>query len=194
MTRRPGAAASPGARATALCALLLAWSPARALEVLVAESGRAGDDFTFRLEARLEAPVESLIAVLTDFDHIHELHESMTMSRNLGQPEDGVTEVYTELRSCVAVFCRTLHRVERIRRVGDSLDAHDVGGRSDFEAGETLWRFEPDGDGTRLSYEARLRPAFWVPPVFGPAMLARTTRQTTVELLQAAESRARRPE
>jgi hypothetical protein len=181
-------------RATALVALLLAWMPARALEVTVAESSREGDEFIFRLEARLEAPVESLIAVLTDFDHIHELHETMTMSRNLGQPEDGVTEVYTELRSCLAVFCRTLHRIERIRRVDDSLEARDVGGRSDFEVGHTLWRFEPDGEGTRLSYEARFRPAFWVPPLFGPAVLARTTRQTTIELLAAAESRARRQE
>ena len=192
MTRRPGAA--PGLRATALVAVLLTWTPARALEVMAAESGRAGEDFIFRLEARLEVSVESLIAVLTDFDRIHELHDSMTMSRNLGQPEDGVTEVYTELRSCVAVFCRTLHRVERIRRVGDTLKAQDVGGRSDFEDGQTLWRFKPDGEGTRLTYEARLRPAFWVPPIFGPAMLAKTTRQTTVELLAAAESRARRAE
>ena len=181
------------ARAVRSLAVLLAGAacaPAHALEVLDTRSGLDDGAFTFRLEARVDVPVEPLARVLTDFDRIHELHRRMVASRDLGEVEPGVTEVYTELKGCVAVFCRTIHRTERVRRTPEGLFAEDVPGRGDFEAGSTRWTFIAEGGGTRVVYETSLVPGFWVPPLLGPSMLADTTRRTTIEMLAAAERKA----
>jgi len=190
----PGAFPARGSRPVAVLLACLACGPAAAVEVLGTQAGRDGEAFTFRLEARVDVPVERLVAVLTDFDRIHELHRRMVASRDLGEVEPGVTEVYTELKGCVAVFCRTIHRTERVRRTVDGLLAEDVPGRGDFEAGSTRWIFFAEGEGTRLVYETSLLPGFWIPPLLGPSMLADNTRRTTIEMLAAAERKARQSE
>ncbi len=189
MRRRAGGR-GPGFLAGAALLLGLA-GPAWALDVLgvktVAESGQV----RVELELVLDAPVERVIAVLTDYDRIHELHPRFRESRDLGMPAPGVTEVYTVFRGCVAVFCRTLRRVERLRRTAAGLVAEDVPGRGDFAAGRTEWRFSSEGEGrTRLDYRAMLEPDFFLPPLVGGRVLADLTRETTLEMLAAAERRA----
>ena len=186
----PEAVPRRGLRAAAALLACLVCAPVLALEVVGNQAGRDGEAFTFRLEVLIDAPRERLVAVLTDFGRIHELHRRMVTSRELGEVEPGVVEVYTELKGCVALFCRTIHRTERIRATPDGLLAQDVPGRGDFESGVTRWSFSADGERTRLVYETTLRPAFWVPPLLGPMVLANTTRRTTIEMLAAAERRA----
>ena len=186
----PGAVPGRRCRAAAVLLAFLGCAPAWALEVVGNRAGRDGEAFTFRLEVLIDAPRQPLVAVLTDFDRIHELHRRMVTSRDLGEVAPGVVEVYTELEGCVAFFCRTLHRTERVRSTPDGLLAQDVLGRGDFEFGQTRWSFSAEGERTRLVYETTVRPGFWVPPLLGPTMLAKITRRTTIEMLEAAERKA----
>ena len=183
---RPAIAAFAGA----LAITSLAVSPLAAFELDRAEMQRDGPAFVLEIEARFEASPEALLAVLTDYARVHELHPQLLESRSLGPVGPQTEEVYTRLEGCVLLFCRTLHRVEQIRRRGDTLIATDVPGRGSFSEGRTEWHFTPHEGGARLHYRTRFVPAFSVSPVFGAPALARSVERMTLETMAEADRRA----
>lgn len=175
---------------------LLWLAPAASLdsfELVSVEASREGSAYLLRIEATFDASAERLLPVLTDYERIHELHPRMVESRSLGTVGPATEETYIRFEGCVLFFCRTLHRVERIRIQGESLLAEDVPGRGSFREGRTKWRFSPEGTGTRLRYETRFVPAFHVPPLVGPAVLARSVERMTLETMAEADRRAGLP-
>lgn len=181
-------------RALLCCTSLLAANAAQAIEIIAVETQRDGPAFLLRIEAALEAEPQRLLAVLTDYDRIHELHPDMLESRSLGSVGPATTEVYTRFEGCVLLVCRTLHRVERIRATATELHAEDVPGRGSFREGRSHWRLEADGPGTRLRYESRFVPEFWVPSLIGAGILAQIMKRMTLELMAEAEKRAAAPD
>jgi len=176
--------------ALALLALLAPLSGAEAFELVSVETGRDGPAYLLHIEALFDAPPARLLEVLTDYERIHELHPRMTESRSLGPVGADTEEVYSHFQGCVLLFCRDIHRVEQIRKAGDSLVAVDVPGRSSFSEGRTEWRFAAEGAGTRLHYETRFVPAFRVAPLIGPAVLARSVERMTLETMAKVDERA----
>lgn len=190
---RRAAAAAHATLAGLLAAALLLVLPAHAavaMEVISVEAGREGPAYVLRIEAEFTAPPGRLMAILTDYDRIHELHPRILQSRSLGHIDAVTEEVYTRFEGCVLFFCRSLDRVEHIRVVGHSLFAEDVPGRGSFTEGRTVWRLAAEGKGTRLHYFARFVPAFWVAPLIGPGVLARSVERMTIETMAAVDRRA----
>lgn len=163
---------------------------AAALDVEVAVVSRAGDAYELAIDARLAAPPDRVLAVLTDYAHLPELHERIREARVVAEPEAATFEVYTRFEGCVVLVCRTIERTERIRRTAGGLEARDVPGKSAFREGHTQWLVVAEGAGTRVSYRSRLVPGFWVPPVLGPVFLGRSVKAMTLETLAAVEARA----
>ena len=174
-----------------LCVACATASPhAAALDVEVAVVSRAGDAYELAIDARLAAPPQRVLAVLTDYAQLPELHDRIREARVVAEPDAGTAEVYTRFDGCVMLVCRTLERTEIIRRTPSGLEARDVPGRSAFREGHTQWLVAPDGAGTRVSYRSRLVPDFWVPPVLGPVFLGRSVKAMTLETLASVEARA----
>lgn len=188
------AAASARARWPGLLAAALSLaspaSAALAMEVKSVAASREGPAYVLRIEAVLAAPPGPLMEVLTDYDRIHELHPRILQSRSLGRVDPVTEEVYTRFEGCVLFFCRSLDRVERIQVVDHTLFAEDVPGRGSFSEGRTVWRMAAEGRGTRLHYVARFVPAFWVGPLIGPGVLARSVERMTIETMAEVERRA----
>jgi hypothetical protein len=181
------------------CALALSpATPAQAFELVSVEASREGDAFQLRIEARFDATPAQLLAVLTDYDRLHELDRRITATRALGLVDadadadaDGHAEdVYSSYEACMLVFCRSLHRVERVRVQGHSLLAEDVPDRGSFREGRTHWRLSPRSAGARLEYEAHFVPAFRVPPFIGRALVARFVERVTLSAMAELERRA----
>jgi uncharacterized protein YndB with AHSA1/START domain len=162
------------------------------LEVDTAIVTRADDAYELAIDARLAAPPERVLEVLTDYEHLPDLHGRIRESRVVAEPAPGTVEVYTKFDGCLMLICRTLERTELIRRTAAGLEASDVPGRSAFREGHTQWLLTAEGGGTRLSYRARLVPGFWVPPILGPVFLARSVKEMTLETLETVETRAAR--
>lgn len=180
----------------ALPALLLAASAGlhapgvEGFELLSVDTRRDGAAYELRIEARFEAEPRQLLAVLTDYDRIHELHPRLLASRSLGRVGPGLEEVYVRFEGCVVVFCRQLHRVEHIRLEDGVLLATDVPRRGSFREGRTEWRFRRLEGGTVLYYETRFVPAFEPTPVLGPALLLDAVERMTVETMVEVDRRA----
>ncbi|MFU8820164.1 MAG: SRPBCC family protein [Gammaproteobacteria bacterium] len=180
-----------GAVLGGVMALLAPLAGAHAFELVSVKTARDGPAYLLRIEAVFDAvSPERMLAVLSDYEHIHELHPQILESRSLGKVAPATEEVFSRFRGCVLFLCQTLNRVERIRRQGNALVAEDVPGRGSFSDGHTEWQFTREGDGARLHYEARFVPAFSVAPVFGPAALARSLERMTLETMAETHRRA----
>lgn len=171
-------------------ALLAPPGEAGAFEVVSVQAERDGPAYLLKIEAVFAAAPRQVLAVLTDFENVHELHKRITESRSLGPVGPDTEEVYTRFEGCVLFYCRTLHRVERVRIDAGSLFAQDVPGRGSFSEGSTTWRLAAEGAGGRLHYEARFVPAFTVPPIIGPALLANSVERMTIETMAKVDRRA----
>lgn len=168
-----------------------AW-PAAAAEITGVAVSHGEGAYHLSLEAEIHAPPLAVFAVITDYDRLTRLHESIRRSEVLRRIDACTTEVYTEVRACVAVFCRTVRRVERIEEdPPHELRATIVPDSSNVSSGEVVWRLEPDATGTHLSYASTLNPDFWIPPLVGPGMMKLSLETTTREMIQNVEDLAR---
>lgn len=165
-------------------------TPAHALEVL--SQGFSVDQGVYELEldVRIEAPIERVWAILTDYERLPELNPAVTRSRVEINAEDQA-EVLTVVRGCVLFFCSSVERVEIMEEVAPvRIVAVTDPARSDLRQGRSEWNFWPEDEATRLSLTVLMEPDFWVPPVLGRRALRRNLIGGTLELLEAVEHRA----
>jgi hypothetical protein len=172
---------------------LLAGSQSLALDVLEQDFSVEDGVYGLTLEVRLNAPIERLWAVLTNYERLSELNAAVVASE-VTQAEDGRAEVLTEIRGCVLFFCNTVRRVEvmeefapvRIVALTDPV-------RSDLRQARSEWNLWPEDEATRLSLTVSMEPDFWVPRLLGRRALRRSLIGGTLQLLEAAEARAADP-
>ncbi len=163
-----------------------------AVEIHRLEVARDGGLFQLHLDAHLAAPLEMVWATLTDYPNLHRLSRAVQISEELGTDPDGSYRVHTLSHVCVWIFCRNLEHVQRFRHNGQGrLEADSVPELSDFAFGFTRWSLLPENGGTRMELSARLRPAFWVPPMLGPLLIRQGLRGTTLDALQGLEREAK---
>jgi hypothetical protein len=128
-------------------------------------------------DTHLDAPPEAIRGVLLDFDHdrYSRISEIYKESGYLPPDKDGTPLVYTRVEGCLALFCRSMRRVERLEVVTPGyIRSRAVPDRSDFTYSMSEWTFEAEGDGTRVTYKMDMEPRFWLPPFVGPWFLKRT--------------------
>lgn len=157
-----------------------------------AEVVHTDDSYSLSLEAYLAAPPMAVFAVITDYPHIQDLHRRVRESRILRRIDPKTAEVYTLLKGCVAaIFCKSIRRVELITENPPyELVAEVLPEESDLKSGLVHWQLVPDGQGTRLVYQSEMEPDFWVPPLLGDALMSRSIRNTTEEMIQRVETLA----
>lgn len=177
----------------ALCGLLTTGA-VEAAEVRDVTLGHDDGIYHLRLDARLDAPPVAVFAVITDYDRIHRLHRRVRESRVIRRIDARTAEVFTLLKGCVAaIFCKTLRRVERVtEHPPNELTAIVLPQGSDLKSGRVRWQLSADGDGTLLRYESEMEPAFWVPALMGDALVARSLRNTTTDMIARVEVLARK--
>ena len=125
----------------------------------------------------IDAPVEHVRMVLTDFVHIYRLNPSIIESEVLAQDNDAVTHVRTRVLGCAGYFCQELERVEAVQKLpsGD-LIAEIVPEKSEFRSGRTVWHLEASGERSKVVYESSMEPDFYIPPVVGKFMAIKSIR------------------
>lgn len=154
-----------------------AWS----IEIEQVSVRKSGKTFSTEAIFLVEAPREAVVGAITAFDRLSELNPAV-LSSNAVLRDTGEIRVTTQIRDCVSFFCRSVALVEdvRIDQVGN-LQSQVVPELSDFASGDATWQFDTVGTKTRVRYESRVRPKFWLPPLLGPAVFRRALgRQITV--------------
>lgn len=128
--------------------------------------------YAVTVEMWIEASATTLHDLLTDYEHLDQLNDSILKSEVRETFSATRHHVYTFAEVCVAIFCRELEQVQEVeQRPGGDIVMMILPNQGDFAQGYAYWHFEPARPGTRITFESELEPAFWVPPVIGPFLI-----------------------
>ena len=148
---------------------------ANASQLVRLEVDQNANSYTVYVVMELDAPVDKVRAILTDYAHLDRLNASITASEIIGARSDGTVRLLTRFENCILFFCMTVKRVEDI--------TEDAQGRilvalvpemSSFRSGQASWEVKSIGSGSRVIHRAKLEPDFWLPPWIGTAILKAT--------------------
>jgi hypothetical protein len=164
--------------------------PTRAMQVLRADAVYEKGVFRISFEALLAAPAAGVAAVLGDYANFGKLDPRIRSVELLGPQPDGAVLMRTLIHACAGVFCRNVERVERVQRTSDGLVAAVVPERSDIRRGIARTRWEPQGAGTLVRYDAEFEPDFWVPGIIAERLGVRELRDSTLRMFESVEREA----
>ena len=181
---------------TGLLALLCVLQAAAFVEES-AEVSFHGRSYAYRFTAVLDAPLDAVSTVVTDYDRLARLNDSITESRELSRSGEHALRRLLALRQCLLLFCFDMRFVEDVVIAPEEkltvIRTAVVPAESSFRDGVAEWRLEAlSSSRSRMTLSATQTPDFWIPPVIGPLVLQRVfvreVRETTgnIERLAAA--------
>jgi hypothetical protein len=174
-----------------LAMAMAAWvADAQAFEVLHAEARYQDKEFRVELDLILNAPAQRVEAVLRNYEGYPSLDASILESRVVNRIDAETVLLYTKLRACAGVFCRTVDRVERVQERPFELLAMVVPDESDVAAGRTQTAMQTMESRTRVRYSTSVAPKFWVPALIGRPLMLRTLREASLDLFGNVEKQA----
>jgi hypothetical protein len=156
----------------------------------------APDGEGHHLEARalIDAPLDDVWRVLTDYAALHQVSPRIIESELLSVTPDGVFRVRTLNRLCFLIFCRDLRHLQLIRELarGDFESTSDPE-ESDLAYGHARWRLFDQGGTTRLEIDFRfaMYTYSWVPSWVTNAVAGSVLKADAAELVQGIERTAR---
>jgi hypothetical protein len=174
-----------------LACSIVAWSEAGAMEVASAEARYQDREYRVDLDLVLDAPPERIEAVLRDYSNYPGLDTSILESKVLSRPDASTVILYTKLRACSGLFCRTVKRVEHVHEGAFDLLAVVVPEQSDVLSGRTHTVLQTLAGRTRVHYQTTVSPKFWVPGLIGRPLMLRTLREASLDLFRRVEARAK---
>jgi hypothetical protein len=175
-----------------VCLAIVFVSPAAsALSVQSLEASLRGGVYRIALVARVDAPVEDVAAVLTDYAAYRSLDPRIRASSVLSSDDPANELIRTVVRACAGFFCRNIERVERVERREGELLATVIPEQSELKSGVTRTTWQSDNEGTSVTYQAEFVPDFWVPSAIGRRYAERVLKASTLELFGNVEKRAR---
>lgn len=166
----------------AACALLAlaAVAPADAATVLETQVSHSDNVYRIRFAVVIDAPLERVRAVMTDFAQLTKLTDTLIESEVLTRSA-GKQRIRVVFRTCVLFFCKQMRKTEDVETLsnGDIVTVA-VPAESDFHRAEARWHLAGDAVATRVEYDAEMEPRFFVPPLIGPALVKSKIRRELI--------------
>jgi len=129
------------------------------------------------ISAELNADAEHIKRILTDYEHIYRLSDSVLASEVFTSTDDGSVQVQSQVLCCTPLFCRTVERMDNVSELdSNTIKAEIVPAYSDFRSGTAIWKITSLENKTRLTYQASIEPDFFIPPILGTRMVVANMR------------------
>lgn len=161
-------------RVLLIAVLAMLTGPAMAVEIISASVERRNGHYHVSGVSIVQASPEFVFRTIMDYDNFHKLAGGLAETRFVDSEVEGELLGYTRFESCLLFFCKTVEKLERIEATPyTEIRTEALPEQSDFEFNQTRWILAPEGDGTRLTYEAEFEPDFWMPPVIGSWVIRR---------------------
>lgn len=179
-------------RALAYAVCLLWACAACGGEVREADVRYEKGSYALHFVVELDAPYDRVYAVVTDYPRLYRLSPAIVGSARLPPRIVHLERRRIVIRGCIFLFCRRAVLVEDVERIGTRIIVTTVvPAESDFRAGRTEWRVLDRGDGrSEIRLDSSITPAFWVPPLIGPAIIKRKLLAEAKETLVRIEALA----
>jgi ribosome-associated toxin RatA of RatAB toxin-antitoxin module len=134
---------------------------------------------------RVLQPASTVVAVLTDYEHIPRFMPEVRTSRVL-ERSDGLTIVEQEAVAKVMMFSKRIHLVLEVHEQPGEIRFRDRCGKS-FTRYEGVWTITESGGQTAIAYRLTAAPSFDVPEFLLKRLLKRDAtemiRQLQAEML-----------
>ena len=128
--------------------------------------------YSIRVSAELPVPARFVRQVLTDYDHLYRISNSIIESEVLALYENGGALVRSKVLCCTGVFCQEVERVEKVDVIDDNrIVVTIVPEYSEFRSGLASWKLEGKDGNTLLEYQAYIEPDFFIPPLLGVSLV-----------------------
>jgi hypothetical protein len=150
--------------------------------------------YSLELEMLIEAKQPDVWNIITDYENLDRINTAIIKSEIL-QREQNKLKHRLVTNTCILFFCNQVTLVEDIEEINNtSLVTRIDPTQSDFYFGTTEWHLHPEEQNkTRVKYHKQMKPAFWIPPIIGPALVKyklRTEAENSIrqiEILAADE-------
>lgn len=164
--------------------------PAIAGQVIKSHVSHNDGVYKASLEMQIQAPLKRVYALLTDFDYLSRLSDNIVDSDIIDDdPPEYIVEV--ETHTCVLFFCKDLKQKQEVLEFDNGyISVEDIKGESDFVFANTLWHIRAFDGGTRVSFRTKLKPDFWLPPLFGPWLFKSKMIENTQNMIERLEQLA----
>lgn len=174
-----------------VCVAFLLPVMSHAGEVLDSHVAYEDGHYLVRLEMKIAAEMATVYALLTDFNNLAQLNDSIKISRVMHS--NGKEHlVFVEAEGCVWFMCRRVKQVQQVTELGRGyIKSVTQPDQSDMEYGRVLWHIRQDGEFTVISYRADFVPAFFVPPLFGPYIMQERLLEEGQKTIRGIEHSAR---
>jgi carbon monoxide dehydrogenase subunit G len=157
-----------------------------ASQLIRLEVEQKNDVYDVYVEMDVDAPVEAVLAILTDYEQLNRLSDSIIDSKIIHSRNENVVRVETQIENCVLFFCMDIKKVEDVTEDKNGrIMASVVADSSDFRSGHATWEVKSTARGSRVIHTARLQPDISVPSWMGAAIVKSSLRQ---ELRQSFEN------
>ncbi|MGQ0619286.1 MAG: hypothetical protein ACT4QA_05105 [Panacagrimonas sp.] len=177
------------------CLFLVASSTAVAYEIDSLDVQHEASRYRVELHVKLDVPAADAYAAFADVDRLPAINPAVKTVRSISGAPAGASRVYTDIRVCVALFCRHLEQVQDMRYAphagGGAINATVIPELSNLRFGEARWTLDDCAGRTCLSFVAQLEPAFWIPPFIGPWLIQRKLREEAMQTSAGIERAAR---
>lgn len=167
-------------------------SAVQAMTVVDSDVQHENGSYRVSFEFTVDAPTNRVRALMSDFAHYDRLVTSITEIRVVESAPGGRTRLKLVINDCLLFFCRSLTRIEDIvTEPNGDIVTTVLPEHSDFSYAMERWRIVPDGDGTRVYYNAQLTPNIFIPPLIGPIAVKYKIRAQLEETASTLETLAR---
>ncbi len=172
-------------------ALLLTAVTARSADLRGVTVELEDGHYFLKSESWLDASVEEIYQVLTDYALFVQISSGYVESHNTEAAEDGKPGFYTRMQGCVLVWCKAFERSGYLTLQPTSHIVALVDPEvSDFDYSRESWELVAENEGTVMIYHFEMDPGFWVPPVIGPFYIKRTLVRGGEDAIQRIEALA----
>lgn len=145
------------------------------------------------VDVMINAPMETVIQLITDYDNLAAINPSIEESRVLLAYGPDKHRVHSVIRVCILIFCKQVLQVQDVERLDNTtIEAVTLPADSDFISSVARWRFTEMGQATTMHFTQQFEPDFWVPAVVGPWLVKRTLVHEVSQTAIAIERMARK--
>lgn len=172
-----------------LICLLWLCQPLFAGEVQRADVIHKKGVYTFHFDAVIEGTFDDVYSVVTDYENLHQLSDSMLTSELLHTSDDGIMRLRFLAKTCLLIFCFEKKLVADAEEISKGVfKATDVSELSDFMLGQGTWSLIPvEERQTRIKFEGLVEPDFWIPPIIGPWLIKKKIKKLSLESINKIE-------
>ena len=164
-------------------------APLCAAEIRNLEVHEHQGSYSVNFDALVDAPHESIYAIIADPTRWPQLSHIVTASEVVAELPGDRRKVRVTFQDCILIFCQTIHKHEALQTAADgNIDTLAIPEQSDFSYAHEHWRISSEGRGTRVRYQAEMTPSFYVPPLIGAYILKAKIRSLLLHVTANLET------